>query len=268
MPAIIPQKLRNQAQELAQAFLDPDAFLKKITYLLEIYADRARRHSQAGVPKPLLFAYSVPQPVLNQVLLALDPYIARNPTQAIALSQRLWAQPNLECKKIALEIIARLPQSYIVQAMSCVQSWIVPTEDIQMIGELLQRGLSAARRQTPQKYLQLVTHWLSSNETFEVQIGLRALDSYVQEAYFQDLPTVLKLLQPLVWKVPRGVRADVLEVIRALAQRAPIEMAYFLEQSIKNERAVDTAWIIRQVLPSFPPDTAQKLRQAMQTSKE
>ncbi len=265
MPAIYPERLKQQAQELARLYDTPDAFLRGVDALLEAYADRTRRAGQSGLPKPLLYAYHVPPPVLRQIVLALEPHIANNPVPALELAQQLWQQPNMECKQLAIEIVARLPAASSDQVLELIRAWSVPAEDIQVLGQLLDRGLSTVRRETPQKLLQALSAWFASHEVFDLQVGLRALKAYLQTSSYLDLPTVLKLLQPFVWQLPPGVRPDLIEVMRILVQSDPIEAAFFLRKSLESDKAVDTDWIIRQVLSLFPQEIAKDLRQALYT---
>jgi len=71
MPAINPTRLKQQTALLAESFNDPPAYVARpATTCFDLYAERARRPGQSGMPAPLIDAYKVHPPIL-------PPYPAR-----------------------------------------------------------------------------------------------------------------------------------------------------------------------------------------------
>jgi hypothetical protein len=74
------------------------------------------------------------------------------------------------------------------------------------------------------------------------------------------------LITPLCQASPTGLHADLVEVIKALIQRSPVETAYFLRQILAISSNPNTARVVRRLLPEFSPDLQASLRKALQTS--
>ncbi len=263
MPAIQLTRLRLQAAHLRDSFSRPEAFARGLQAMLELYADRTHRPGQAGKPPPLISAYHVPAPVLRQILLELKPLILSDAERALLLCDTLWAQPNLECRMLAASILGFLPASHAEKTLERVQIWAGAEKEEQLIDTLLNQGLLNFRQELPERFLGLVERWLNSENLQEQRLGLKALAPLIEEEANENNPVLFRLLTPLTRAVPPVLRSDLIVALGAMAHHSPTETAYYLCQNLASPHSLDTPWLARQLLPEFPPETRQTLREAL-----
>ncbi len=263
MPAVQPALLRRQAALLAGHFDDPPAYLRSLHHLLDFYADRAHRPGKSGMPAPILAAYKVRPPILRMILHELLPLALEAPPAALALCDALWLEQNLEFRLLAAMLLGRLPVTPSEPILSRLQAWLTPDLEFYVIEALMQHGLERMRQERPKLVLKLAADWLESKQPLDQQLGLRALLPLAADPQFDNLPVFFRLLRPLSLQVPQGLRPDLLDLLAALARRSPQETAYFMRQALDNDKASDTAWLIRQLLNEFPPESQQLLKQAL-----
>ncbi len=254
VPAIQPALLRQQAALLVEHFADPPAYIRSLHYLLDFYADRARRPGQAGMPPPITSAYNVRPPVLRMILQELTPLAIEAPETGLALCDALWAEPNLEFRSLAAMLLGQIPPSPPERIITRLKTWLVPDLEFYLIEALMNHALGRLRQEHPQSMIRLIQDWLESTKPLYQQLGLRALLPLVENPQFENLPVFYRMIQPLACNVPPGLRPDLLDVLVALAHRSPQETAYFLRQTLNYPDAADTAWLIRQLLNEFPPE--------------
>ncbi len=260
MPAIQPALLRQQAALLVEHFADPPAYVRSLHYLLDFYADRARRPGQAGMPAPITSAYNVRPPVLRMILQELTPPAIEDPETGLGLCDALWAEPNLEFRTLAAMLLGQISPTPPERIITRLKSWLVPDLEFYLIEALMNHALGRLRQEHPQAMIRLIQDWLESTQPLYQQLGLRALLPLLENPQFENLPVFYRLIQPLTCNVPHGLRPDLLDVLVALAHRSPQETAYFLRQTLTHPDAADTAWLIRQLLNEFPPAQAHMLR--------
>ncbi len=263
MPAVQLTRLKMQSALLADSFSRPDAFVKGLKAMLEFYANRSHRPGQSGAPHPLLASYNVPPPVLRQVALELGPYIIANPEGALHLSDRLWQEENLECRFLAAQILSRVPVSFSKPLLQQIQAFLSKEEEDPLIDALLKQSLSNTRREATGDYLATVQAWLASQDIRAQEIGLRALLPLLEDPDFDNLPVVFRILTPFTRTTHPRLRPYLLQVVSLLVKRSPQESAYFLRHSLDMPDSEDAAWLIRQLLGSFPSDIQSGLREAV-----
>lgn len=263
MPAIVPARLRQQAVLLAQHFADPSAYVRSLHYLLGYYADRVQRSGQVGAPAPLLPAYRVRPPVLRQILHELVPLAQAEPVLALALCDALWAEGYYEFALLAVRLLGQIPLQPAEAVLARPLRWARAKIDLGLIDALLEDGLRRLRQEQPERLDALVETWLEHQDTFQQQIGLRALRSLANDPAYQNLPALFRLAAPFARSSSPALRPDVLEVIEALARRSPRETAFFLRQHIGLSNAPDIPWLLRQSLHAFPSEMQENLRQAV-----
>lgn len=268
MPAIQPARLKIQAAQLAEHFTDPDTFKIGLREILDFYADRVYRPGQAGDPPPLLKAYNVPTPVLRQISKEIAGAISANRGAALVLSDALWSEPVLEFRILAAITLGQVSAQPIEDILNRVNAWAKPSTESRLIRALINDGLVSVRSTWPDQYIQQVEIWLSVDQIFYRQLGLQALLPLLEMEEFENLPVAMRLITPLVRAAPSGLRTDLLAVIRLMAARSPKETAFFLRQNlaIKDENP-GTAWLARQSVGFFPPDTRSVLRSALRENK-
>ena len=268
MPAIQLERLQTQTTELAALAAEPEAFISGWHNLLEFYADRTRQPGQSGTPTPLLNAYNVPPPVLRQTLRALKPCLSGKPNLTLALADALWEEDNLECRLMAAQLLdleAGMDPDEVIQRAA---AWAQDEKEIEVHQALFNHGLARQCQDNPAKVLGLAARWLNTTMVTTQILGLRVINALLANPRYENLPPVFRLLGPLAQAAPRSLRPDLVNAIQTLARRTPPETAYFLRQSLviagENPGA---AWLIRQVLPSFPDQYQTSLREALKQAR-
>jgi hypothetical protein len=267
MPAIQPARLKKQAADLANSFNQPAAFIRGLRTLLDLYSDHTHRPGQVGEPSPLMEAFNAPPPVMRQVWFELKGLLKSHPEAIYPLCDALWAQPNLDLKLLAAQLLSLCLEEKAEPIIERMQSWISPGVDKRVLDALLEHGLMKIERQAPERAMELVTEWLASAELSLQQAGLRALPTMIQSMGTQSLPGIFKHMGAFIRVAPSRLRPDILKVLVCLVKASPSETAYFLRQNLWAPENTDTAWLVRQVLSEFPEEMRAGLRQAMKTGK-
>ena len=267
MPAIQPARLKQQASEISEHFDDLDALARSLHYLLDYYSDRAVRPGLSGTPVPLIDSYNVRPPVLRQLVQELTPFVQGNPEQGLALCDRLWDESYFEFRSLAASLLGKIPPDPPERIVERIQAWLTPDLDAVLVEDLLVQALAQLRERDHQTHADLIQGWLDSGDDFLDQVGLRALMQLIQEPDFENLPVFFKLIQPLTRACPPAVKPDLLDILTMLAHYSPSETAYFLRHTLDTPEAVDTPWIIRQILKEFPPEFEASLRKVVRETR-
>jgi hypothetical protein len=164
-------------------------------------------------------------------------------------------------------LLGQIPPKPPEEITERLKRWITTDVEFFLIEALLIHGVQRLHNEQPQVFLQLIESWMESTNTFQQQLGLRALVQLIHDPSFENLPVFFRLIQPLCQATPAALRPDLLDVISALARRSPKETAYFLRQSLMFPDAPDTPWLIRQSLNQFPVELQSSLRQAMRDAE-
>jgi hypothetical protein len=261
MPAISPARLRQQAALLAEYFDDPPAFKRSLHHLFDFYAERVQRPGEAGEPPPLLSAYKVRRPVLNQITLELAPRIAEDPSIGLALCDALWEQPILDFRLLAAGLLGKVPCDPAEPILDRLRGWLKPDVEIRLVEVLFTQGVACLRKKNPAALIDLAGGWLDEKDAFYQHLGLQLQIPLIDDPQFENLPVFFNLIETYVRSAPARLRPDVLDVLAALIRRSPNETAYFLRRTATMPNSPATAWFIRQSLGEFPAETQASLRQ-------
>ncbi|MBN1667265.1 MAG: DNA alkylation repair protein [Anaerolineales bacterium] len=260
MPAVQLARLRRQTAELREFFPQPEVLLRRLRDLLEFYADRTRRPGQSGKPAPLIRMYQAPRQVLRQIGIDLQPQIHADPGTALALADLLWADGWLETRLLAIDILAEIPLQDTVPTLTRMRAWAGDCLDTELLDALFAVGRARLWGGEMKDFLHLIDEWASSAELDTQKLALRAISVLVADPGFENLPVVMRLLQPYVRAPLARLEADTLQVIQALVRRSPLETAYFLQQGLLASQDARTARLVRQSLPDFPVEVQQELK--------
>lgn len=262
MPAISPARLKRDVSELFEVVGEPQRFDRALDNLLDRYADRTYRKSQAGLPGSLLPAFHVPRPVLRQIELHLNGFAAVEPEAALALADRLWSQDVFEPKFLAVRILGALPGDYAGQVMVRLPGWLTAIDD-----DALQVELSRVGLQVDEAGLSAMLEAILEDGKVGYQKGLSALGAVAWNASPDALPGVYRLFGKALANPAAGGSPRLVNLARALANRSPVETAYFLRHQYLLSMRPDIARVIRQLLPLFPEQIRRDLRAMMSASK-
>ena len=268
MPAIQLARLKIQSAELVTRFNDPAAFVRGLHDLLDFYADRTRKPGQSGEPPPLIKSYNVPRPVLRQIKTDLSPSVVMDRESALVLCDALWAEPYLEFRVLAVNILGLVPPDPPDDDLERINVWAVPGIEDRLLNALVKEGLIEVSKSTPERYLSQLEEWLAAEDDLSLRVGLKAISMMLADRDFENLPKIFRLLAPLVRTSPSQLRPDLLDVIQSLAKRSPNETAFFLRQNLSvmvdND---DTAWLIRNSARYFPEEVQNSLKTALREGR-
>ncbi len=260
MPAIQLARLKIQVTDLIAYFDNPTDFVSELHNLLNFYADRTRRPGRSGKPKPLIQAYNVPRQIMRRIEGDLAPLVQANPNGALLLADELWNDPWFESRLLAISILGKLPLDVPETIVTRLQAWGKSCREDALLDALLEDGAAALRRQDSDQFLQLVEYWLTSGDSPSHTIGLRALPALILDPKFENLPTLYRLLSPLLREASSTLESDLSRAVRALGERSPQETAYFLQQNLIAPHKSGLAVITRNNLDVFPSELENMLR--------
>jgi len=260
MPAIQLARLKIQVTDLLTHFDEPTDFIGELHDLLNFYADRTRRPGRSGKPKPLIQAYNVPRQIMRRIESDMAVLIEENPDGALRLADELWNDPWFESRLLAISILGMLSPETPEIIHERLQAWGKTCREDAVLDALLEIGARGLRTKTPDSYLQLVEFWLTSGDLPSRKIGLRALPALTLNPNFENLPTLYRLLSPLLREATSTLESDLLRAVRALGVRSPQETAYFLQQNLMAPHKSGLAVITRSSLDVFPPELESMLR--------
>jgi hypothetical protein len=260
MPAIQLARLKIQVTDLLAYFDDPVGYMVEFHALLNFYADRTRRPGRSGRPKPLIQAYNVPRQIMRRIENDLRPFVATNPPGALELADHLWADPWYESRSLAISILGLISPEKPDFIVERLQTWGKSCREDALLDALLDIGAAGLRTENPDQFLSLVEFWLSDDDKTSRKNGMRALPALILMPNFENLPTIYRILSPLIREASSVLEVDLTRTVRALAKRSPQETAYFLKQNLIAPHKAGLTTILRRSLDVFPPDLEEMLR--------
>jgi hypothetical protein len=269
MPAIDLARLRKQAARLADFFFLPDEFLKHLHEMLDFYVNRSLRTVDNVAPGSILSTYRTPPLVIRQIELELAEVASQNPSQALDLADMLWDQGYLEMHMLAAYLLGRIPPQEEQQdrLLARLTAWTSQVRDSNVRSALLTTSLSRVRREAPTQFLQLIGEWLHPGRTRTWSNGIQALLPLIADPYFENLPPVFDLVEPVVEAAPPTIQLDLEELILALYKASPSETTFFLRQVLSNSDNPMTAITLKRISPSFPPELQTELRDLLRPQR-
>ncbi len=283
MPAIHLPRLRQQVEELVEYYADPEKFLRELGDLFEFYGDHTRRSSQESQKPTALPVVNVPAPVLRQLLLQLTPYAENAPHTILVLARTFWKQPVLEYRLLAAQLLGKLPIQEQEEVYHLVDSWTLQNHEEAVLTAIATSSLETIQKEDPAGLMEKIENWLYPTEEEEkepdgeeqsapkkelspverrsqIKLGLIALQPFVNDYTYQNLPRIYNLLKPLMRQSEKVLRPYLLDLLRPLARRSPQEVAYILRTELTESRTANVAWLGRRILPNLPPEHQTRLR--------
>ncbi|MBW8009905.1 MAG: DNA alkylation repair protein [Chloroflexi bacterium] len=263
MPAIDVTRLKSQANQLAQHFNQPAVLLRELKDLFEFYSNRTQQPKKSGLREPVIPAYNVAKPVLKRLLRELKKYADGDPAQALELADTLWAEPKLEFRLLAAGLLGQIRVKEPQPVIERINKWGQENEEDMLLDTITNQGLANLRAQAPESHMQLVESWLNNPELSAQKLGLRAILPLLEEPRFDNLPTLFRLLTPVVGKDVAELRPYILDAIQLSIHRSAKETAFFLRQNLDKPNPKTTRWLMRRCLDLFPAEIQVNLRTAM-----
>lgn len=263
MPAASLARLREQITQLTWRFTRPAEFLQELNALLEQYGTPTFRRASTPAGSPVTPAYHTPPLVMNQLELLLSRSCQESPAAALTLLDALWKESMLEPRLLAAALLGRTPLDAPEEILGRLRAWAVPNEERAALSALLRQGAAGLRRDAPDLWLSVLAEWLESSDTGVQSIGLQALVPLIQEASFENLPLVFRLIAPLMRTAAPQLHQELSAVLTALARRSPVETAYFLRQTLNAASGTPLPRLVRRLLTVFPPEQQAALKSTL-----
>lgn len=263
MPAASLARLREQISQLTWRFTRPAEFIQELNALLEQYGTPAFRRAAAPPGTPVTPAYHTPPLVMNQLELLLSRSCEESPTAALNLVDALWQERMLEPRLLAAALLGHTPPDAPDEILRRLRAWAVPGEERSALSALLRQGAAGLRRSAPDLWLNVLGEWLESPDTRTQSVGLQGLVPLIQDGAFQNLPLVYRLIAPQVRSAPQILHPELIAVLSALAQRSPVETAYFLRQMLSAASGTPLPRLVRRLLAVFPVAQQASLKEAL-----
>lgn len=259
MPAIDIARLKIQAATLVENFDQPEAFLKELHEILDLYADRTLRVGVVAAPISVLPSYRAPQSVLRQIEQELLPLANTFPEQAMDLTDALWKDGHLETRLLAASLLGKINPSTPL-LLDRVSAWVSRARDKNLRNALLGNSLGRLRRETPDQFLALMQEWLSPDWQKMWPNAILALLPLIEDPAYDNLPPVYDTIKPVLENAPVALQVEISELINALYEASPVETAFFLKQTILLSQNRQTAVLFRRMLPALSEPLKERIR--------
>jgi hypothetical protein len=264
MPAFQLARLKSQISDLIWQFTRPVEFQRALADLFEFYANRVFRPGQAAPNALLIPAYHIPQMVLHQLELELRHQVEENPGAALALADQLWQDTYLEPRQVAILVLGMTPLAPVDAVLYRLKTWCTPELAIILKEPLLEQGTTRLRREKMDIWLGQIREWLNDLSLPIQGLGVQALLPVAQDRENENLPVIYNLISPVLQIAPPVLHADLLEVLRVLSKRSPVETGYFLRQVLSLSDAPTLGRLVRRLMPELPPEVQAGLRGPLQ----
>jgi hypothetical protein len=263
MPAVNPERLRQQVEDLLTLLGDQVALKRQCLDLLDYYADHTRRSLASGGIKDAERVFGAPRPVVRALSQGLRSRTQQKPALILPTATVLWEAGYRETRLLASAIVGGIQQMEVAQ---WVEARASNCDDSVVLMELASQGLAGLREADPTGFLERASEWLKSTHRWLRLFALMALHAAVENPTFEDLPTVFRLLSGVSEKARGESRQVLYALLRTLTKRSPPESARFLLDELARE-IPGTQRMIRTSLGHFPARQQELLKRALSVKK-
>jgi hypothetical protein len=262
MPAIDLARLKTQAATLADNFSNYMAFISQLHDMLELYTNHSLRASQV-VKRFSLPTYNTPPPVLRQIEHELQPMAERLPGKGVLLVLELWKDGTYESRLLAARLTGMIPPSEVMPILTHFQDWLAHSIDKEVRKALLTDAFTRIRSENIEAFFQLIEEWLKSPQYSHQSWGLQALIPVLNDAYFENLPVVFRILQPAIRSAGPATQVDLQACLRHLEGVSRTETIVYLRSILVDKPSPLLLRTIRRMLPSFSPHLQAAIREVL-----
>jgi len=263
MPAVNPTQLRFQLDALLGIFSDPAGFHHELSDLFSKYANLALRFGKEVPPKPLINMYHLPFPVIRQLRLDLTKSVIKDPQSAKALVAELWSDPYLEVKETAIFIFGQIPFSDPKPIIEQIKVWLDSDIEKVLKEEILSMGTHTLKTCFQTDWEGLLKTLLSKKSEKMIYLGLYGLSEGLKSPEFYNFPIAFRLISDIISEPKVVYRSALVNLIEVLANRSPVETAYFLRQTLSLSQSSELPRLIKQCLGFFPGDIQENLKSSL-----
>jgi len=259
MPAVTPERLKKQVDDLLDLLEDPTTFLRQCLDLLDFYSDRTRRPTKLSSAGTKYWDFNTPRPVLRMLINGIVSRAKKQPATLMPIATVLWNAGFRETRLLACTILGCQRRSEVAQ---WIEKWISDCVDGAAIAELASLGLTGWRKADFKSFIAKMEVWLNGPLRRLLWLALIALQTAVEDADFDDFPTIFRILSGVSQSVRGESRQALHTLVQTLAKRSPPEATRFLLDELAGE-VPGSRRMIRSLLEDFPARQRDLLERAL-----
>ena len=263
MPAVNPARLQVQIDHLLTFFNAPKAFHRQLQDIFELYANRTLRIGEPISSQPLIPMYHLPDLVTRQVELEIRPHIHEDSLSAIAIADDLWTDAFFEIQHLAGFILGLITTDDPEPICTRLENWLTPDLDKTLASDLLSYGTRSLQSAFPVVWEQFIESLLTHEDPKMITLGLQGLAAGLQINSDKLLPTIFRLISPLIQNIDQDISKELEHLIKALVSVSPTETSYFLKQSVSISENKGTVRLIKQCVAFFDDELKKELNDSM-----
>jgi hypothetical protein len=259
MPAIDPERLKIEVDRVLDALGQPVELQKRSIELLEFYSDRTLKSIAIGEADEAYLAFGAPKPVMRALSFGFRSRLAQVPSDLFPAAAALWEAGYRETRILATVILGEFSGE---EVPNWAERWASGCDDPLALSSLASQGLESWRRTETNAFLTKAEKWLGQEKKDLQVLALLALESAIEDPSFEDLPTVIRLIEGTSDKSKGSAFQALVDVLLALAKRSPPEAARFLLDELKRFRS-GSKRLIQSTTHAFPPPQRDLLERAL-----
>lgn len=260
MPAVQLARLKKQINELTQQFDRPAEFQRKLRDLFDFYSNHVFKPGKVISVNRRVQSFHVPLVILNQLELALEPFVSKNPITALLLADTLWKNEFLEMRLLSASLLGMIPISFSTEIIQRLKQWPRPGLDSKSFEALYTVGARRLRHERQVLWFEVIRDWLTSPTASVNVLGIYALIPAAREKEFENLPLIFQLTHPLIENPAPSLQAALVELLQILAKRTPSETLLFLKHHLGLTDHPATFRLARRLIPAFDKEYQSRFK--------
>ena len=263
MPPVSLARLRPQVNALMSHYEDGALFGKTLLLIFEQYSQKPGLRARVD---PALPAYNLPPVVLSELETGLEALARLQPAACARLADTLWAIPAFESKKLAIFLLAHLPDSHREEFIARIRQWFGQDPggmNESLIAEFIEQSRHKLEIVASPAWLGLLRAWIASDDKRLQRIAMQAAGDLAANREFQNLPVVFDLVAPLYSRPRITLQKDLADFTRRLIERSQPETASFLISLVELTQSPSVSALVRKLLPLFDEYYREEIRKAV-----
>lgn len=232
MPAIQPELLQRQIDDLLSRVHDPRTFIRTCMNVLDYYADRTKRPRGAVAKVEIAKILRVPRPVMRTLCLRIQQFEGGESAHWLEISRGLWNQAIREARQVAAYSLPKSPEAMITAE---AEAWAVICEDDEALTYLSSVGLKSWREKDRARFYAQAETWLADARVQIRHLAILALQARSGDDDFDELPLLLRILSGVSAQVRGSSQRSLSGLIRHLARISSPEVTKFLIDEIEAD---------------------------------
>lgn len=231
MPAIQPEQLERQIDDLLTQVDDPSRFTRSCMNLLDFYADRTKRPRGSSASVEIAQVLRVPRPVMKSICVRIAQSAQGQPQTWLTISRRLWEEGIREARQVAACALGKSPQEKIPEL---VEDWAITCEDDYALNDVTSMGLKMWRSEDLERFYDTIARWLADPRVRIRHLAILALIGRLEDEDFKEVPQMLNMLGGLSARLRGSSQRSLVSLIRNLVEISSPEVAKHLIEEIKS----------------------------------